>query len=387
MNKANSDFKFENNDIIMKNSEKAFKVIEASDELNDKIEKYVINHRDAAIYHHPDWVNCLARESNQKSITLICVNSLDEIIGIMPLLTTKGLPLGFGGLVASKRISSLPRTPVAGPLADSVDVENLLIDATIELMKQNPEAKLQIKATTQKYSDSNDKLVRIPWRMTYLTEIPNKENEIRFGNSRNHSAIKRAVNKAVKSGVVIREANNVNDLYEWYLLYLETMRIHLTPARSLKFFKNLWSTLKPKGYMKLSLAEINKGKEKRILAGSIYLLFNGVVTYAFNGSSRNDLDLRPNDLLHWTEIHNAQKYGFKSYDLGEVQINQQGLIGYKSKWGSYSKQIYHYYYPPNSKFNNIELDKENNNSLLKNLWQKLPLKMTAFIGEKIYNYL
>jgi hypothetical protein len=80
-------------------------------------EAFIDSHPDALIYHHPDWLTALEREYGQKCISLACAGENGEVRGILPLFTTKGLPLKLVRNATGKRLSSLPRTPVAGPLA------------------------------------------------------------------------------------------------------------------------------------------------------------------------------------------------------------------------------------------------------------------------------
>ena len=88
-----------------------------------------------------------------------------------------------------------------------------------------------------------------------MLQLPGRSEELRFGNSRNHSAIKRAVNKAARMGVEVRQAESEDQLRAWYALYLDTMRWHAVPPRPYRFFKNCWELLRPHGLMRLLLAE------------------------------------------------------------------------------------------------------------------------------------
>ena len=302
----------------------------------------------------------------------------------MPLLYTKGFPFGIGGLPGAKRLSSLPRTPLAGPLAYEEEIYNALINKSIELVEQDKDVKLQIKMPEENLTNTRDRFISVPWRETYIFEIPPAGEEIRFGNSRNHSAIKRAVNKAERSGLTIRTITTLGELKQWYSMYLETMAFHITPARSFGFFKDLWERLTPDKLMRVDLAVLN---EEEILAGSIFFSFNDTVTYGFNGSRRDLFDFRPNDLLHWNAIHTAQNEGYKYYDMGEVQSEQEGLAAYKSKWCNLKKMIYHYYYPLQQDYFNVAIDKALPGKLKKLIWKNIPLPLTEILGRFIYRYL
>jgi hypothetical protein len=369
------------------NSERNLSVSVAGADLDLKWEEFLVSHPEGTIYHHPLWLKVMEEESGQEVLKLVCTNDENEIVGIFPLQKTKGFPFGLGGVPGSKRLSSLPRTPIGGPLTIDELATAKLIEKAVNVVSENPDQLLQIKS----YSNDLDRRVELLnkhfWREIYIKEIPPHPEEIRFGNSRNHAAIKRAVNKAARSGVKYRIAEKEDDLKQWYPLYLDTMRFHTTPARSFKFFAKLWKYLRPKGFMSLVLAELEEGKNKVMIAGSVLFYSNAIVTYAFNGSSRNHLEYRPNDLLHMQAIVDAQKDGYKEYDLGEVSKDHSGLAAYKKKWGSKVLELYHYYYPNPPKLEEESLDVETASGLKSKIWRSLPLSITAKIGEFVYKKL
>ena len=134
---------------------------------------------------------------------LVCRNEQAEIAGILPLQHTRGLPLGFGGALAEKRLSSLPRTPVGGPVAVNDIAEALLVEKAIELGSQNDGCLLQIKSYNSNLHQKSSGLSRFFWRDFFAVKIPPHPADIQFGNSRNHSAIKRAIRKAIRGGVSV----------------------------------------------------------------------------------------------------------------------------------------------------------------------------------------
>jgi hypothetical protein len=369
------------------NSESNLTVTVASADMDLKWEEFLASHPEGTVYHHPLWLKVIEEESGQEVLKLVCTNGDNEIVGIFPLQKTKGFPFGLGGVPGSKRLSSLPRTPIGGPLTSNEFATTKLIEEAINVVSENPDQFLQIKSYSSELDKNVELLNKHFWREIYITEIPPQSEEIRFGNSRNHAAIKRAVNKAARSGVKYRLAETEDDLKKWYPLYLDTMRFHTTPARSFNFFANLWKYLGPKGFMSLVLAEIEEGKNKVMIAGSVLFYYNTMVTYAFNGSSRNHLEYRPNDLLHMQAIVDAQKEGYKEYDLGEVSKDHAGLAAYKKKWGSKVLQLYHYYYPNPPQLEEESLDLETVSGLKSKIWRTLPLGITAKIGELVYKKL
>ncbi len=364
-------------------------VKEANSDIDEKWIEFISNHSQATVYHHPAWLKVIENETCQKVLKLICIDEDKNIKGVFPLQFTKGFPFGLGGIPGTRRLASLPRTPVGGPLTSNSLATDMLIQKATDIVSSESACLLQIKSFDSDINDGIDSLYKYFWREIYIKEIPDYPDEIRYGKSKNHAKIKWAVNKAEQNNVIHRTAESEVDLKKWYPLYLDTMRIHTTPARSYRFFKNLWEILRPKGMMQLQLAELEENGKQKIIAGSILLFYNKTVTHAFSGSSRirKNIELRPNDLLHWYAMLDAQKIGFKYYDLGEVSKGNIGLATYKKKWDTVKVNMYHYYYPEPAQLQEEELDSGTAGGVKEKIWQRLPLSITAILGEFVYKRL
>ena len=348
---------------------------------------FVKNHPNGTLFHLSSWLKILARESGQNILKLCSTNEQNDINGIFPLQFTSGLPFGIGGIPGTRRLSSLPRTPTGGPLTANDFVTKSIIEKAIDSVEKDNGRLLQIKSFSSDLDDKVTLLNKYFWREIFIKEIEDSPDQLRFGNSRNHATVKRAVNKAKKCGVSFRFADSMRDLIQWYSLYLETMRYHTTPARSFDFYKNIWEELRPMGLMKLAVAEITQGGIKKIIAGNILFYYNKIVNYAFNGSNRKYFKLHANDLLHWEAIYDAQKKGFKYYDFGEVSQAHSGLAAYKKKWSSTIWKMNHYYYPKLLATANKKLDPGTIKGLRGHIWQRIPLKITEKIGKQVFKKL
>lgn len=345
------------------------------------------SHPDGLIYHHPLWLHALQSEYNQIPVALACEDRAGQIRGVMPLLKTRGLPFNWGAQVLGSRLSSLPRTGMAGPLSLDPQASAALINDAIERVRGEPGTRLQIKVLANELDGLVGDVTGIPWQFTYVLELPEQSQQLRFGNSRNHGRIKWAVQKAVKSGVEVRPAETESDLQAWYRLFLDTMRWHAVPPRPYRFFKFCWETMRPQGLMRLLLAEQHQAGRTRLLAGSIFFMFNRTVTYAYSGRHREFLSLRPNDAIQWHAIHDAHRNGFRRFDFGEVPGENESLADFKTKWGAEPRQVYRYYYPALAEMGSGVSKPGPARRIAEDAWRQLPLKVTSVLGDWIYGYL
>jgi len=369
--------------------QKDLRVIEVDPRTDPRWESFVCKHPDGAIYHHPAWLIALECEYGQKGIYLACVNSDEQLLAVLPLVSTRGLPFRFGGALAGRRISSLPRTPVAGPLSTHPQATAALLQEAVRRVTAQPGTTLQVKAQEPDLDGLVDGVVGMPWRQTFILQLPAQLNEpYRISNSRQRGVVRWAINKAERMGVRIRSAETASDLKAWYRLYLETMRRSFVPPRPYRFFLALWEHLRPAKLMNLLIAEQELAGRHRIIAGAVFLTFGKTMSYSFSGSGSGDLSLLPNDLLIWRAINDACEKKCQFFDLGEVPEGKEGLAKFKKKWGAEPVRMYRYYYPisPTAE-DDADEPKGSLIALVNSVWTHLPLWAVSWIGDQVYSRL
>jgi hypothetical protein len=369
---------------------------------------FVESHPHATIYHHPGWLAALEQEYGQRCIGLACENEAGELRAVLPLFFTKGIPLKVGAHATGRRLSSLPRTPVAGPLALDEMAEASVLRVAVELARSEG-VQLEIKSQRAGLDLLVPELACLPWRFTHVTELPSPGpgapwvgfgeqdrsvrfcgvcedcERLRFGNAKRHHRVMWAVKKAQKSGLLLRDAEDQQDLREWYRLYLESLRPHAVPPRPFRFFESLWQQLKLAGLLRLLVVEQGERGSRRMVAGSVLLGLGQTEFYAFTGCSPSDFSLHPHDLIQMGAIRCACKTGFRWYDFGEVPEEHEELNQFKGKWGSEKNQMFRYYFPmapprssnPRGRFT----------STVREVWRHLPLSATRILGDLIYRFL
>jgi CelD/BcsL family acetyltransferase involved in cellulose biosynthesis len=338
---------------------------------------FISSQRQAFIYHHPLWTEVIKRAYGHRNATLAVETPDARIVGVLPLMRTWGISTGV-------RFASLPHTPVAGPVTAAPEIAFELIAAAIQLVGSTRGASLQLK-TVSALPPALAALQTVGWESTFTLQIPARGEEIRFGNSRHHQRVLWAVRHGERLGCRVVEAQSVAELRQWYQLYLHTMQRKVVPPRPFRFFVAAWDVLRPAGLMRLLLA---RDGSKELIAGALLFTFGETVFYAFNGRQENRLSLRPNDLLQWRAIHDAQAAGYRFYDFGEVEAHDEGLADFKRKWGARPHQLWRHYYPAQREPEaNRLLQSDAVQWIVSATWRSLPVKATGVLGGWIYSYL
>jgi len=371
------------------------RVIEVSAQ-DPRWDGFVLTGPDATVFHHSGWLTALAREYGQPPLRLACEEPDGTLSGILPLMATRGLPLGVGGASTGRRLSSLPRTPVAGPLAcpagSPADHEAVLRDLVEAAMARAGPAgmRLQLKQAGRTLDGVVPGLRGAPWRTTYVKPLPADPGQLRFGKSRNHARITWSVRKAQREGLRVRDAASEGDLRDWYRLYLDVNRWRALPSRPYRLFQAAWESLRPGGYLRLLLVHQRRSGRERLLAGSMLLMLGETVFYAFNGRLRDALPLRPNDLLQWQAMRDAAADGYRWYDFGEVSDGNEGLAGFKSKWDTQARTLIRYHSPPLEHPQAGYAEPGGQawpRAAVMAAWRRVPLPVTALAGDLVYRFL
>ena len=364
------------------------RVIELN-ERDPRWDAFVVASPDATAFHHSGWIAALEEEYGQPALRLACEEPDGTLSGVLPLMVTRGLPLGIGGASAGRRLSSLPRTPVAGPVAASPEVLRVLTRAAIDRAAAAG-LRLQLKPAGTALDGLVPSLRGAPWRVSYVRPLPDDPAGLRFGNSRNHARVTWAVRKAERERLRVLDAATEADLREWYRLYLDVNRWRGQPSRPYRFFRAAWKNLAPHGYLRLLLARREQSGRDTVLAGSMVLILGPTAFYAFNGRMREALPLRPNDLLQWHAMRAAIGAGSQWYDFGEVEEGNEGLAQFKSKWGTEARDLIRYHAPPLPAAvtgYRVSVGGTRARALALRAWRRVPLPVTAAAGDQMYRFL
>jgi hypothetical protein len=122
------------------------------------------------------------------------------------------------------------------------------------------------------------------------------------------------VRTAIRRGVEVAAANTREEFWTYYEIYIEWCgRKNLVPSP----FETLEEAFSLPDNRRLFLARF----EGKIIAGVVIRLYpKGMVEYAANCSIKENLRLKPNDLLHWRVIEWACREGYSSYSLGGAHL-------------------------------------------------------------------
>ncbi len=272
-----------------------------------------IGYKGSKIYHLYEW-SLLLNNVHNHSIYYIKNDS-----GIFPLAHIKSLIFG-------NRLISLPFADYGGPLADTSEGIDSLIAKAENIAKRLNVDFLEVRSPYEEYY-SNFENYDFKRRDDYFTFILPLNGEIESLWDLIGKKNRNMIRKATKNKIEIVEAKDKSDIFNFYEIYLKTMKRLGSPPQPLRFFETIWDLFYPNNLM--LLFAMSHGIP---IASSIYLLHGIVIHHSYNCSLDLPHGLGQNNLLQWHIIKWGNSKGFKYLDFGRTRANAGNEL-FKNRWG------------------------------------------------------
>src|SRR6266516_4307639 len=165
---------------------------------------FLADRPEAQVFHHPAWLRALCSAEGYEPLVLGHHDATGALDGVLPLVARRGW-------ITGRRLVSLPHTPVAGPVAVSREAATALCAEALERARELG-ARLELKTANGLLDETCAGIRRTPWSTTFVLELPDVPEDIRFGTGRNHRNLAWRVRKSEKAGVKLRDADGEADL-------------------------------------------------------------------------------------------------------------------------------------------------------------------------------
>jgi len=283
---------------------------------------------ESSVFHSPSWIQVLTDTYGWEASAYVIVDEAGEPCAGIPLCRIADM---FG-----ERIVALPFSDYCDPLIRDAESWRVLIE---KLLPEQVPIKLRCLHNDVPLSDKRFSLVKqATWHRLDLR--PNLEALWKTMHDSTH----RAIRKSEREGLTVRMAESEPELRVFFEMHLKIRKYKYgLLAQPYSFLQNIWRHfVEPQhGFLMLAI------HEDKIVAGDFFLEWKDTLYYKFNASLQDDLSHRPNDLLIWHGIQEGKKRGLTYLDFGLSDIDQEGLIRYKRKFGAEEKTISFLNHSPN----------------------------------------
>ena len=149
------------------------------------------------------------------------------------------------------------------------------------------------------------------------------------------SQVQGAIEKGEREGTVVRRGTSPADLTRvFYELHTLTRRRHGVPVQPRRFFESMWRRIVEPGLGFVLVAEV----DGRPAGAAVFLAWNGTVIYKYSAAVPELSRFRPTNVILWHAIRWACEHGYRRFDFGRMDLDNEGLRSFKRGWGTEERQ-------------------------------------------------
>ncbi len=152
-------------------------------------------------------------------------------------------------------------------------------------------------------------------------------------------SVQRRVRKVEKDQLHYEMGNSEELLRKFYYLMVLTRRRHRVPPQPLAWYRNLSAAFGDQA----SIRVISMGSTP--VASMFTLSFGNSMIYKYGCSDERYNKLAGNAFLFWRAIRDAKEAGRKVFDMGRSDLDNPGLITFKSNWGTTNSALKYWRFP------------------------------------------
>lgn len=255
---------------------------------------------------------------------IFATDNSGKIKGLLPLFYVKSRLTG-------NRLCSTPFSHWCGVIGEDESLSPLVSEA-VEIFNNSRAKYIEIRDNVA----VNDFHVTNSFS-TYIADISRSSEELWTDLSSN---ARRSTRQSIKSGLSARITRDIGDLKQFYEINSMTKKEIGVPCHPWSFFRNMFNILKDN--VSLYVVEYND----EIIAGGIRTYYKDTVVAGYAAAKPDMVNLRPYNILNWQTIEDSCGT-YKYYDLGRVSYDNEGLMFFKSRWGTVETKLFYSFYPRN----------------------------------------
>lgn len=341
-------------------------------------DNYVNQHNAHSPYHLFGWKNATQEAYQHESHYLIAEQTTADktfIVGILPLII-------FLKPLSKPSLCALPFCDVGGALADNEDIAEQLITESKTVAKCLQAKYIEIRTLGVAPENAENKVTDTDKaeKVSMLMSLP-EDSETLFSSFK--SKLRSQIRKAEKNGLHYKVGSEQTMLDDFYQVFSHNMRALGSPVHAKQWFQSLL-----KYYQEKMVISIVYKDETPIGAGIVLIAGNkAAIPWASTKAEYNRLS--PNMMLYWSLLKHLSDNGVEKFDFGRSSFGE-GTYKFKQQWGAQPSPLNW----QTIKLESTAQETENNavgggrlRGIVENIWRKLPINLTIFLGPKIRKYI
>lgn len=339
-------------------------------------DKFVDKHSFGWLFHLSSWKKIIEQSfPHMKGFYFILENKqTKEIRAALPIYNVKSWLTG-------QKLISIPFATLSDPLVTEKNQLNQIIKKTLHLFGQNKVNRIEIRTSRTQELFANSNFERIIAFKQHVLPLNNEPEELLKKFHR--SCVRGQIKKALKRSLELTEVKSIQELDDFYDLYLNNRKRIGLPPHPFRFIENIWKNLQQQQLVKIYFAEHQGIK----VAGMLLFKYKDRVLIEYLNKNDDFTYLAPNHFLLWKAIQLAYQEGFKKFDFGRTSTLNHSLIDFKNRWATQMNDLPHFVFSPNQAILKKQKDQSKSYYFIKSVCKKIPNFTYQWIGHFCYRHL
>jgi hypothetical protein len=293
--------------------------------------QFVQVHPRATVFHTPGWLEILRRTYGYECFGLTTTPPGDELTNGMVFCHVTSWLTG-------SRWVSVPFSDHCDPLIDRTEDLYSILDWVGHESTRARTRYVEIRPLDSgMVPDGSTHFRRSKEFRIHLLDLRPSVEEL-YRSFDKHS-VQQRIRKAEKEGLFCEEGSSPALLKKFYHLMVLTRRRHRAPPQPMAWYSNLLAVLGDKARIRVA------SKDDMPVAGILTVSHCISMIYKYACSDERYNNLAGNVFLFWRAIRDAKESGAQVLDMGRSDLDNPGLINFKSNWGAVNSTLTYWRFP------------------------------------------
>jgi Acetyltransferase (GNAT) domain len=328
-------------------------------------DKLLAPHPHHSFFHGAAWARVL-ESTYGFTPTYFAINKAGTIQSLLPLMEVDSWLTGRRGV-------ALPFTDDCRPLSSDDDSFGRLVKSAMDFGKDRGWRYMELRGGRELFEGASPSLSFYVHRLNLI-----QDQDLMF--SRLSGSVRRAIRKAVKSGVTVEISRSLDAVKAFHSLQCKTRKIHGLPPQSFAFFRNIYEHVLSQNLGMVALARHNG----RVIAAAVHFHLGSQAIYKYGASDKSYQHLRGNNLVMWEAIKWHARNGSTMLDLGRTSLTNEGVRRFKLGWGAEEKPIEYVKY--DLRQDRFVLEPDESFGWYNRCFNTMPVLLSRMIGAALYRH-
>lgn len=335
--------------------------------LDDRWPEFVDRHPNSSVFHTTGWLNALRITYGYEPVAFTTSSPSEKLTNALLFCVVRSW-------LTRGRLVSLPFTDHCEPLVQNIEQLRALC-THLETFRRTQRWKYVEIRTGGVFLGAEEGFRECQVYRWHRLDLRSSLDALykRF----HKDCIRRRIRHAEHQGLRYEEGRSESLVRSFYDLIVLSRLRHRLPPQPLEWFKNLVACMETDVCIRIAF------KESRPVAGILTMNHRKKMYYKYGGSDARLNNLGATPMLFWQAIQAAKSAGMEELDLGRSELENQGLIRFKERWGADSVQLTLWRSPTGGVSPSLERLKMR---LAKTICTYIPPKMLVPVGRLMYRH-